>query len=305
MKCLFAYNPISGKGKIKKKLDYIVDRLFEKYDEVEVYETKRAGDISLLASNIAQDYDAFIFSGGDGTFNEVVNGLAEKENKPVLGYIPTGTVNDIARSMGIGRKVKKALDVIINGKVEKFDLIKANNAYSFYAIACGAMTTCSYMANQSSKGKLGKFAYLGYILSHDLKFNRFTVELSHDEVVGQTEAVMIMIINSRSVSSFKLNKKAVLNDGKVDVVIIKEKPRRKEWGLFRVIRNFFKTARLFFFGYAHAQKSKCMETFTTSELTLKVDEDMVWNFDGEKGLSGELKISVLQEEISLIIPNKR
>ena len=81
MRCLFAYNPISGKGKIKKKLDYIVDRLCEKFDEVEVYQTKGAGDISLLASSVALDYDVFIFSGGDGTFNEVVNGLAEKEKK--------------------------------------------------------------------------------------------------------------------------------------------------------------------------------------------------------------------------------
>lgn len=305
MKCLFAYNPISGKGKIKKKLDYIVDRLCEKYDEVEVYETKQAGDISLLASNVALEYDAFIFSGGDGTFNEVVNGLAEKETKPILGYIPTGTVNDIARGMGIKRNIKKALDVILNGKVKKFDVIKANNKYAFYAIACGAMTTCSYMANQSTKGKLGKFAYLGYILKHDMKFDRFNVEYSYSQTVGQTETVMIMIINSRSVSSFKLHKKAVLNDGKIDVVIIKERKHKGELGIFRRIRNFLKTARLFFFGYGHAQKSKCMQTFTTDKLTLKVDADRVWNFDGEKGLQGELNISVLQEEISLIVPNKK
>ena len=105
MRCLFAYNPVSGKGKIKKKLAYIVERLSEKYDEVVVYETKRAGDIVNVASK-AVEYDAFIFSGGDGTFNEVLTGLGEHGKDVVLGYIPTGTVNDVARTMKIKRNIK-------------------------------------------------------------------------------------------------------------------------------------------------------------------------------------------------------
>jgi len=305
MKCLFAYNPVSGKGKIKKKLDYIVDRLSEKYDQVEVYETKKAGDISLLAENVASDYDAFIFSGGDGTFNEVVNGLAEKGSGVTLGYIPTGTVNDIARSMGIKRKIKGALDNILNGTPQKFDLMKVNDKYSFYAVAYGAMTTCSYMADQLAKKKMGKIAYVGYILQNDMKFDRFSVEYSHDGITGETDAVMIMIINSRSVSSFMLDKQAVLNDGMVDVVIVTEHPHKHELGFFRRVRNFFKTVALFLFGYKNDKKNKNMITFTTSNAHFKVSDNKSWNFDGEKGLDGEIDLKVLKEEITLIVPSKK
>ncbi len=305
MKCLFAYNPVSGKGKIKKKLDYIVDRLSEKYDEIEVYETKKAGDISLLAENVASEYDTFIFSGGDGTFNEVVNGLAEKESKPILGYIPTGTVNDIARSMGIKRSIKGAIDNILNGTIKSFDLMKVNDRYSFYSVTYGAMTTCSYMADQISKKKMGKMAYVGYIIKNDLKFDKFTLNYSHDGISGETDAVMIMIINSRSVSSFMLDKQAVLDDGMVDVVIVTEKPHKHELGFFRRVRNFFKTVALFLFGYKNAKKNKNMITFTTSNAHFTVSDNKAWNFDGERGLDGEIDLKVLKEEIALIVPNKK
>ncbi len=305
MKCLFAYNPVSGKGKIKKKLDYIVNRLSEKYDEVEVYETKKAGDISLLAENVSGEYDAFIFSGGDGTFNEVVNGLAEKESKIVLGYIPTGTVNDIARSMGIKRNIKGALNNILNGTPKKFDVMKLNDKYSFYSVSYGAMTTCSYMADQLSKKKMGKIAYVGYIVKNDLKFDKFTVKYTYDGKTEQTDAVMIMIINSRSVSSFMLDKQAVLNDGMVDVVIVTEKPHKHELGFFRRVRNFFKTIALFLFGFKKAQKNKNMITFTTSNARFEVSDNKTWNFDGERGLDGEINLSVLKEEITLIVPKSK
>jgi len=100
MRCLFAYNPVSGKGKIKKKLGYIVKKLSQKFETVKLYQTKGPGELSKIAREACGNFDVFIFSGGDGTIHEVICGLAEQENKPLLGYIPTGTVNDVARSMG-------------------------------------------------------------------------------------------------------------------------------------------------------------------------------------------------------------
>ena len=77
MKCIFIYNPKSGKGKIAKKIDYIKSRLQEKYEEVDVYATKAAGDLTVKVREIADQYDCIVFSGGDGTFNEVLQGLGE------------------------------------------------------------------------------------------------------------------------------------------------------------------------------------------------------------------------------------
>ena len=89
MNCIFIYNPVGGKGKIAKKLDFIVSELKKKYDTVDVYATKCAGDMSRMAQESAQNYDAIVFAGGDGSFNEIVEGLGGIESLPELGYIPS------------------------------------------------------------------------------------------------------------------------------------------------------------------------------------------------------------------------
>ena len=98
MNCIFIYNPVGGIGKIAKKLDLIVSELKHKYDEVEVYATKCAGDMARMARESVGKYNAIVFAGGDGSFNEVVEGIGGLDNLPELGYIPSGTVNDIAHT---------------------------------------------------------------------------------------------------------------------------------------------------------------------------------------------------------------
>lgn len=302
MRCLFAYNPVSGKGKIKKRLSYIVERLSEKYDEVVVYETKRAGDIVNVASS-ATDYDAFIFSGGDGTFNEVLTGLGEHGKDVVLGYIPTGTVNDVARTMKIKRNIKKALNVIVNGQPKNFDVVKVNDRYSAYFVGCGAMMTCSYSANQDKKHKFGKMAYVGYILKNDLKFNAFDLKYSVDG--GETKsckAVMVMAINSRSLSSFKVNKKADLHDGKVDVLIMEERKRHNKF--VSTVLGLVRTARFFLFGYNFSKNRKYVKSFTCSSLKMERADGGEWNYDGERGDKGVINLSVVKDGMKLIVPEK-
>ena len=71
MKCIFIYNPNSGKGRILKYLDYIKTELSKKYDQVDFYQTKSQEDTIQIAKDSCDKYDAIIFSGGDGTFNDI------------------------------------------------------------------------------------------------------------------------------------------------------------------------------------------------------------------------------------------
>ncbi len=91
-----------------------------RYDEVTLYATKSAEDLQRKAAEGAMAYDALIFSGGDGTFNLVLGGVGER--KVDLGYLPSGTANDVARSLGIPKNVKKALKVILGGKARNAGL---------------------------------------------------------------------------------------------------------------------------------------------------------------------------------------
>ncbi|MCL2369917.1 MAG: acylglycerol kinase family protein, partial [Firmicutes bacterium] len=127
---MFIYNPTAGKGKVKKHLALIIGRLEQIFGSVTVKETLQEGDAARFASQACGVYEYLIFSGGDGTFNEVVNGIAEAENRPILGYIPQGTTNDIASNFGLSKKVKKALDTIQLKKNTHADIIKVTHTDS-------------------------------------------------------------------------------------------------------------------------------------------------------------------------------
>ncbi len=141
MKALFLYNPSSGKGKIKRKLAYIEKRLKRKYESVDFVSTESKEDLTARVKEDAAHYDAVIFSGGDGTFNNVLSGAGESGVQ--LGYIPSGTINDVARSLKIPRSVKGALNVILKGRSEKLDCIKVGSSYAMYIAAAGAFTSAS------------------------------------------------------------------------------------------------------------------------------------------------------------------
>ncbi len=305
MSCLFVYNPISGKGKIAKKIKYIQRVLTNKFGKVEIIATQRAGELSELAEKACGKYDYFIFAGGDGSFNEVVNGLKEHENKPILGYIPTGTVNDIARSMGIKRTVKGSLKNIVNGKVEQFDVMKINDRYAMYVCVCGGITACSYQAKQSDKQKMGKLAYALEIIKHNLVFEDFEMKFETEDLTFNTNVVLVMIMNSRSVSSFWLNPDAVMNDGLFEVLIVKQHKKPKEAGFFRHIRYFLKSIKVFLFGYRNMRFDKNMFTYQGNKAKIKVSDDIVWNFDGDQGVKGDIDVSIVRNNVKVIIPKNK
>ena len=99
MKCLIIYTPHAMKGQVKKYKQQIRTTLKQKFKVVDFLESKYTTHASDIASSACGIYDCVIALGGDGTFNEVINGIAEKENKPVLAFLPCGTVNDLARSL--------------------------------------------------------------------------------------------------------------------------------------------------------------------------------------------------------------
>lgn len=145
MDCLFLYNPASGKGKLAKKLPAIESKLKTRYDRVEICAPQSAQDLERRVREA--DCDVF-FSGGDGTFNRVLQAAAGREIR--LGYLPSGTVNDVARSLKIPLRAEKALDAILAGEARAFDCLRINrSAYAMYIAAAGAFTETTYDTPQS------------------------------------------------------------------------------------------------------------------------------------------------------------
>ena len=119
------YNPTSGKELFKRTLPDVLIKLERAGYETSAYATEREGDATLEAERaLEQNYDIIIAAGGDGTLNEVVNGIAEQPNRPKLGIIPMGTVNDFGRALHLPNDIMGAVDVIIKGHTTKVDIGK-------------------------------------------------------------------------------------------------------------------------------------------------------------------------------------
>lgn len=300
MKCIFLYNPNSGKGKIAKKLSYIKKRLCTKYDEVTVYAASGARDLEEKVRESADaGYDAVIFAGGDGTFNNILHGAGERNVQ--FGYIPAGTVNDVARSLKIPRSVRGALNVILKGHSETLDCMRVNGGnYAMYVAAAGAFTSATYKTPQWSKRALGALAYAFEAVKSNMKLDVFPVSAECGEKRVETHAVFILVLNGKSVASFPINKDGSMKDGKIEAVIIKQVQKP---GFFRRIGAYFSVASLFVFGCK--VKKKDIVYLSGESISIQTDESVVWDFDGEEGIRGNVTVEVCPRSIRLFAPKNK
>lgn len=199
--------------------------------ETSAYATEREGDATLEAERaLKQQYDILIVAGGDGTLNEVVNGIAEQPNRPKLGVIPMGTVNDFGRALHLPNDIMGALDVIIEGHSTKVDIGKMNNRYFINLAAGGQLTQVSYETPSKLKSIVGSFAY--YIKGFEMlpQMKAVDLRIEYDDKVFQGEALLFLLGLTNSMAGFeKLVPDAKLDDGYYTLIIV-EKANLAELG---------------------------------------------------------------------------
>lgn len=300
MKCLYVYNPKSGKQKNAKNTNYIISKLKTKYDVVDVMPTKKRGDAGEFAIFSCGKYDTLVISGGDGTVNEVVNSLANKENRPCIGYIPTGTTNDLAHSLKIPKNIKKAVKIILNGKIIEHDIFKVNEKFGIYVCAFGLFTASSYTSSQKSKKKFGKLAYYFNGIKELKNAKKFNLTLRTDTLELNNDIILGIIANSKYVSGYKINKMANCTDGYVNIILFKE---RKEQGIsFKMLFNIF---RAFLFGMGVLKNSKNCIILKVKKFEIEFSKKIDINLDGEKGLDGSFKFEVLKQHLKIFVKDKK
>jgi len=298
MGCLFLYNPESGKSKIPKKLPLIERELKSVFGEVTIHATKSAEDLENSVREGADRFDAIIFSGGDGTFNHVLQGLGEKDVR--LGYLPSGTANDVARSLGISKNVKKALKVIRTGRTAGIDCMRVNERhYAMYIAAAGAFTCVTYETPQKRKRRFGWAAYAAEGFKH-FNFGSFPVTVVCDGQTVKEECVLVLVMNGRSVAGFFANKHASMQDGTVEIAIIRRAEKAGFWGRLCAL---FSIAHLFLFGFRVRKKD--ITKLTGKGVEIRTDDGVVWDFDGEKGNNGNVKIEMLPRRVKMFVPKKK
>ena len=283
MKCIFMYNPISGKGKILKKVNCIKSKLEKVFNEVTIYGTKSALDTITKAKEVCGKYDVLVFSGGDGTFNDIACGIASCDERPILGYIPSGTVNDIARNLKISKNIKKSVKVITDGNIINHDVGIVNDRYFLYVVGMGTFTAVSYRTKQRVKKVFGKLAYFIDGIK-DFFFPKLAkVTIKGEGVFFEGVVPMLLILNSIRAGGIKFNKKGHLNDGVFDIIAVK-------YGLFRGMLNLVKTI---VFAFRKKKQYRYVGYFSSSEFEVICDDSVTWCVDGEEGPKGSIKVKNL------------
>ena len=274
MKVLFIYNPFSGKTQIKNHLYDILNIFSNANYDLTVLPTTKALQAKEYAKNKAHLYDLVVCSGGDGTLNEVINGLLENANKvPPLGYIPAGSTNDYANSLKLPKNMTKAAELITNGKPTYVDIGKFNNQHFVYVAAFGAFTSVSYATPQDIKNVIGHAAYVIEGIKSLSSIKSYEIEVACNSLHTKEKFIYGMISNTYSVGGlYKLDRKNVkLDDGLFEVMLVKE-PRD-------IIDLNDITAYLL----GNNKESDLVYSFKTDKITLKTDEEIPWTLDGEYG----------------------
>ena len=282
MKVLYLYSDKTGINKSKRRVERINNSLKKIYNDITIKKTENLDDFEKNIRNSGGFYDILIVAGGDGTAKFAVSVLMKmpKEERPILGYIPTGTVNDAGKAVGYKGSVRQALRVLKKGNIDYVDICKVNNDYFNFVCAAGAFSDISYVVQRGYKKVIGRLAYYFYALSQVFKKRVIEADIETKDEKFTVKAPFIMVMNSRNVGGFPVNFDYSVKDGLAEVYITKP-------GLFNGLLH-----------YAFFKVKTTQLKVSRIKVTLKSDD--YWCFDGERGDKKSVEIQVLNKELKVI-----
>ncbi|MCQ2419474.1 MAG: YegS/Rv2252/BmrU family lipid kinase [Clostridia bacterium] len=296
-KLLLIVNPCSGKRKTARFLSQIIDIFNRAGYDVSIYITAARTEATAVAAGRAKDFDMIVCAGGDGTFNEVVSGMVSGGATCPLGYIPAGSTNDFASSLGLSSNILQAAKDIIDGTEKTFDIGKFGNRYFSYVASFGAFTRASYATSQSVKNALGHLAYvlggikeIPSIHGYDVKFETDKGEVFEDSYIFGA------ISNSTSVGGvLTLSETMVdLDDGLFELLLIRKPKNAAELGkcVTALLRQNYDSPMITF----------C----PTRKVEITADPEMSWTLDGEEEYGHEVVTAEnLHDAIRVIVPKPK
>ena len=290
---LLIVNPCAGRSSTRLGGPEIVDLFPADGFAFETHYTKGRGDATQLVKDHAENKDLVICCGGDGTLNETINGVMELPRRMPIGYIPTGTTNDLASTLGIPREPEKAAALIRAGNTNSYDIGLLNNRYYSYVAAFGAFTRSSYATKQWMKNLFGHFAYLLNGFFKEWKnVGSIHMKIEHDGGEMEGDFSFGSISNSTSISGiFRLNKNEVkLNDGLFEILLVRKAAVSEAPSLLNKIRK-------------KEYDGKRIILLKTSKVKITTDGPIAWTLDGEYGGEHQIvQVHVLSRAIDICSP---
>lgn len=272
-KLLFLYHAESGKGKIKNKLSDIINLFVSAGYTVTVRPTQARCDAREYIYEHAEEYDRIVCSGGDGTLDEVVNGLVKGNHNIPIGYIPTGSTNDFASGLGISKNPLKAAKDILYGNIFRCDMGLFCERPFIYVAAFGIWTEVSYETDQKFKNMFGHMAYVLEGIKSIGNIRSYNMQVIAGDKIIKDEFIYGMVSNCKTIGGYKLFPKGdvILDDGEFEVFLVKSPRNPSEL-------NDLITSLL-----AQEMDPEYFYYFKASEIEFQAEDEIAWTLDGENG----------------------
>lgn len=284
---LIIYNPVAGR-RLKKKFDLIVKKLKENNLDIEIIFTQFTGHAKIIARENFNKYDMIAIAGGDGTINEVLNGVYDETTH--ISIIPLGTANVLAQEINLKNDVKSIVNYIVHGSIKPLWLGKANGQYFALMLSVGLDAISVANVNKNFKRWFGKFAYILSYLSAVIQSKNITYKVC---IEGQIlYASNVIVSNGRLYGGkFICAPAANLQEKKLYAILAK---RNGRWNALKY--SFF----MFTNQYPY---SKSVITIPLSGLEIECEEKKVpVQIDGDQAGYLPVKISVSEKYINFLYP---
>jgi len=270
-KLLLIVNPVAGMMKTKTTLFNITNTFCKEGYFVTTQITQHRGHATELVIKYGASFDIIVCCGGDGTLNEVIEGLLKANINTPLGYIPSGSTNDFANTLQLSSKPTQAASDIITGSEYKLDIGLFGERYFSYIASFGAFTAASYKTAQEVKNTIGHMAYILEGIRELPTIQPYNVTFATEDKVYDGDYIFGSITNSTSVAGLvKLRGDLVdLCDGLFEVILVKNPQNIAQ--LNKIISSIVTSDF----------NNEMFEFFKASKLNIVSAEPLSWTLDGE------------------------
>lgn len=288
---LFIINPVAGGGRTKGLVPLINNAMKDKDIEYDIVFTTRPKEGTDIAKQgVHKGYNKIVAVGGDGTVNEIAFGLIEEE-KGILGILPSGTGNDLARSLSIPLEPEKALDNILNGKSKTIDVGTVNDGLFLNISSIGFDAEVVTIADKIKTKIKSSISYVIALFITLLRFKYINVEIEIDDSVIQRDILLIAVGNGRCYGGgIKILPMANLEDGFFHVCIVNKLSKLKLLFLLPTIVNG-----------SHINQEKYVKIYKAKKVKVRSEDKAYLNIDGEiEELKEEVLFEINSTKLSVI-----
>ncbi|MCC8035055.1 MAG: YegS/Rv2252/BmrU family lipid kinase [Rikenellaceae bacterium] len=294
-KVKFIYNPSSGENLIGEQLDRIIG-LYQSRGYILVpHRLDFLSDTARALADIDRTYHHVLVAGGDGTVNYVVDLLKREGMDIPLGVLPAGTANDFATALGISPRMElvETCETILDGNITPIDIGKVNDRYFVNVFSCGLLTDISQKTPTAMKNTFGRLAYYVGGLGELTRYRKIHVSIESDGGAYDGDCLMFLVFNGRTAGSLKIAYLSEIDDGLLDVIIIKGD------STIQTIQTLLHYLPL---TGKHTQYPAGIEHFRCSRLTATCTSEETTDIDGQPGPGFPLDIECDKGGLRVLIP---